>query len=674
MTSCWLCPTSRKPSQTSRSDHFRDRLLAKTIQFAVSERMKPGLSSSAGEATGSAQIVNDWVRRPRLFCRIRFVPLAIWCYKVRKRSILRPRHLPITLQTMAAPDQLRDQIEALLHRFAPSSMQDSRVVESLVGATQWFSVPGGNVLFNRGDPSGALYIVLSGVLGVMAQHSSGTESIICKLGPGEVVGEMGCITGEPRNATVRALRSTELLVISWPELERIAAINTEVLRSVCKIAIQRLIQTQQGRPRVFLPRTFSLISCSDGVDLRLLGEQLTATLRANGSAVLVTRDEFQNVTAGRLFQLEAEHDYLVYLCDRSSAPWTSFCLRQSDTVLAAGRGDAPARTLPELADTLRAGIPLALILCWPTSRYLGGTAAWLAQTGASRHFHVRGQSDLPRAVRLLTGRGFGLVLSGGGARGLAHVGVLRALREHGLEIDAVMGTSIGSLIGAAISLEWEVDGLIELAETFARANRWFEITIPRLSILAGRNINRSLRRCFADIQIEDTPIPFSCVSTDLTTGGISVHQTGSLQTWIRASTAVPGVFPPVILDGALHVDGGVLNNLPTDLIRANGAGFVVGVDVAANAMHALQNLPRSDLNPRNLIELLWRVCSIGDESQAIVRRKQCDVLIVPPVETVGLLNFRAYQWIMEQGYQATLKKLNAITDRIPDLQETDLQL
>ena len=99
----------------------------------------------------------------------------------------------------------------------------------------------------------------------------------------------------------------------------------------------------------------------------------------------------------------------------------------------------------------------------------------------------------------------------------------------------------------------------------------------------------------------------------MTTGGISVHQTGSLQTWIRASTAVPGVFPPVILDGAVHVDGGVLNNLPTDLIRANGAGFVVGVDVAANALHALQNLPRSDINPRNLIDLLWRVCCLGDE-------------------------------------------------------------
>ena len=131
--------------------------------------------------------------------------------------------MPITLKTMGTPDRLRDQIEALLHRFAPSSMQDPSIVESLADASRWFSVPGGNVLFNRGDPSGALYIVLSGVLGVMAQQTSGTESIICKLGPGEVVGEMGCITGQPRNATVRALRSTELLVISWAELERICS-------------------------------------------------------------------------------------------------------------------------------------------------------------------------------------------------------------------------------------------------------------------------------------------------------------------------------------------------------------------------------------------------------------------------------------------------------------------
>ena len=189
-----------------------------------------------------------------------------------------------------------------------------------------------------------------------------------------------------------------------------------------------------------------------------------------------------------------------------------------------------------------------------------------------------------RVARLLTGTGLGLVLSGGGARGLAHVGVLRALREHGLDIDIIMGTSMGSLVGAAASLEWEYDKFVEQARRLANTNPWFEITIPKLSLLAGRTIRQSLLRWFEDIQIEDTPIPFACVSANLSTGQVAVHQSGSLETWIRASTAVPGVFPPVILHDAVHVDGGVLNNMPTDLVRDNGAGFIIAVDVAATAL------------------------------------------------------------------------------------------
>jgi NTE family protein len=570
---------------------------------------------------------------------------------------------------MGGTDPLRDQIALLLHRLAPSSMRDPSVLEGLAGAARWLSVPGGQFLFRRGDPPDSLYFIVSGVLGVMPDERSAPQSIIARLGPGEVVGEVGCITGQPRNASVRALRSTELLAISWDDLERAATSAAEVLVSVCKTAIQRLTNT--GPPRGFRPKAFSLLTGSEGIDLRWTGLKATAAFESVGRSVLITRDEFPTLTADQLSRLEAEYDYLVYIADGGDSPWTTFCLRQSDTVVVLARGGEKSRLPPEIVETRHAGIPIALILCWPDGATPAGTSAWLQDIKPARHFHWRGDADLRRAVRLLTGRGLGLVLSGGGARGLAHIGVVRAFQEHGLEVDIVMGTSIGSLIGAAVSLEWDTDWLVEQAYRFGAATLLSELTFPRLSLLAGRNIRRALLRWFKDVQIEDTPIPFSCVSTNLTRGEIAVHERGSLQTWIKASTAVPGVFPPVFFEDAVHVDGGVLNNMPTDLIRAHGAGFVVAVDVASNALPedvelTAQALATIGVKPRNVIELLWRVCSIADDSQASTRRKQCDVLLVPQLENVGLLNFRAYQRAIEQGYHCTLRKIDALANRRPD--------
>jgi NTE family protein len=574
---------------------------------------------------------------------------------------------------MGSPDHLHDHIKALLHSVAPPSMKDPGVLEALAAATRWFSVPGGETLFRRGDPADALYFVVSGVLGVIRRAPTGPETIITRLGPGEVVGEMGCVTGQPRTATVRALRSTELLAISWDELERISATVPDVLRSVCTTAIQRFIQTQEGRPSRFQPRTFAVISGGDGVDLRAVGEQFTASLKTDGRAVLATREEFQNLTADQLFQIEDQQDYLVYVCDPGNRPWTSFCLRQSDTVLAVVRGDTPPRALPEIAGPVNTGIPVVLILTWPANRRPSGTADWLASTGLSRHFHVRGPADMNRVRRLLTGRGLGLALSGGGARGLAHVGVVRAMRERGIEIDVVTGTSVGSLIGAGVSGEYSVERMTEEVRQFAKGTLWFEITVPKVSLLAGRNLRRLLARCFHDDLIEDAPIPFACVSTNLTAGGAAIHRTGPLRTWVGASMAVPGVFPPTILGDTVYVDGGMLNNLPADLIREDGASFVIGVDVAGNALAqdlAMLNAPRIDPGPTNIFDVLWRTCCIVDDSQSLARRRQCDMLIVPRLQNVGLLNFRAFESIIEAGYQSALKMLDDFDKRRANGPET----
>ena len=143
---------------------------------------------------------------------------------------------------------------------------------------------------------------------------------------------------------------------------------------------------------------------------------------------------------------------------------------------------------------------------------------------------------------------------------------------------------MGSLVGGLIALEWDFPTMRRAADEFSRRHPLRDLTLSRVSLLSGRGVKAVLDEWFGEWGIEETPIRYACVSANLTTGGATVHLRGKLKTWIRASTALPGVFPPVIDNGVVHIDGGVVNNLPVDIIRDLGVGFVIAVDVGSVAL------------------------------------------------------------------------------------------
>lgn len=565
---------------------------------------------------------------------------------------------------MQAPDFIRDHLAAMLRRLTPELVLGPDSAELLAGAATWLSVPGGNVLFRQGEPSDSVFIVVSGLLAVVMNAPGGGERIIGRLGAGEVVGEMGCIVGQPRTATVKALRSSELLEISWSDIERIASRDPGILLSICRTVVDRMARAQDGRLPAFQPSTFTIVTLGEGADERQFAERFKDALATFGDAFLMTEENGRGSTADDLNRIEKANKYVVYLTDRKSPSWTSRCIRQTDVVLALARGDQPPQ--PLLRSQLGVGpdIPIVLVLEWDPNDPPHDTAAWIKATGASRHYHVRTPAHIRRVARLLTGNGFGLVLSGGGARGLAHLGVLRALEENKIEIDVIIGTSIGAIIGSAVALEWERDFMHSKIHEFTRVSPLWDLTIPRTSILAGRNVRKSLKRWFGDLQIEDMPMPYGCVSVNLSSGTLAVHRSGDLKTWVRASAALPGVFPPVEVDGQVYVDGGVLNNMPADQIRDSGAGFVLGVDVGAEIVPDVPPVNPVPLR-LNLLELLVMVGSIGDGALASTRRKHCDVLLVPDVRSVGLLNFKAHERAIGAGLRAAMDRIGEITRAKP---------
>ena len=548
---------------------------------------------------------------------------------------------------METANSMRQDTVEMLRRFAPAFVPDEGNLPAIADAARWLCVPGGSTLLEKGEPSDTIYFVLSGLLGAWIGSAGTPDKMVRRLGPGEILGEMGCITGEPRSATVRALRSTELIAVDWRDIERIATTDPGILLSFCRTVIHRLVQSEQGRTPTFRPRSFALMPINEGIDLRSFGERFKAALGLIGSTFLVSREECQNMTGDELFQLEISHQHVIYLAERANPAWSKLCLGQADTVLMVAHGNRPPQTTINPKDVYRPGIPFVLVLSWDNEVQPAKTAEWTRAAGASRHFHIRRSSDMERMARTpdrtrLRARALGRRGSrprsyrccAGVARerhqrrrgdGHQHRCFDRRRRRTGVghALPAGAGTSV-------LPRESAIRNHDPTAFAFGRAQH--------------EGVSRALVRRAADRRYSD---PYSCVSTNLYAAQIAVHQSGSLQLWTRASAAVPGVFPPVVIGETVYVDGGVLNNMPSDLIRDTGAGFVLGVDVGAGAVPPQAEATAAMLTgaetnlteqldvgcaftarmPLNILELLIRVGCLGDEARWGLRRKQCDVLI-----------------------------------------------
>eukprot|EP00884_Botryococcus_braunii_P018904 jgi/Botrbrau1/5698/Bobra.0071s0031.1 len=242
-----------------------------------------------------------------------------------------------------------------------------------------------------------------------------------------------------------------------------------------------------------------------------------------------------------------------------------------------------------------------LVMLHPERKDPQGTAAWLGvRPHLSRYHHVRLSRpvDLARVARWMAGKAIGVVLSGGGSRGLAHLGVLQALDSAGIPIDVIGGTSQGAFMAAlyAQGLSWEQMKLVvrEYATQMGSVGQLVrDITLPVISLFSGAGFDRVVRQSMANgpQYIEDLWLRYFCMTTNLTRGRPTAHDRGLLWKLVRASMTIMGLVPPVYEAGELLIDGGYLNNIPVDVMRSMGVDMVVVVDVEDKDTSLWQNLP-----------------------------------------------------------------------------------
>lgn len=271
----------------------------------------------------------------------------------------------------------------------------------------------------------------------------------------------------------------------------------------------------------------------------------------------------------------------------------------------------------------------------------------------------------------------GVALGGGGARGMAHVGVLRSLESAGIPIDMIAGTSIGSFVGALYSTGAPIDDIEKLALQTNWSNL-IELKMSRIGFFSTRRLERFInfhlsflqrdilrlpsRRAaeeylesdLQDLHFSDLKIPFACLAADLYSGSLIVFDSGPVAQAVRASCSIPGLFEPITLDDRVLVDGGVLLNLPVTLCKSLGADYVVAVDLESDTSGGITGL----------IDVLAQIIKIQGNSITARERKLADHLIEPAVGRIKTTDLNRAAEAVREGEIAGARQANAIKDAI----------
>jgi predicted acylesterase/phospholipase RssA len=319
-----------------------------------------------------------------------------------------------------------------------------------------------------------------------------------------------------------------------------------------------------------------------------------------------------------------------------------------------------------------------LVLLQPEGvHHPSGTVQWLEHVPVSRHHHLRlhREDDMRRLARSLAGRGVGLVLSGGGARCFAQIGVIRALQEASVPIDWVAGSSAGAVVGAQVALGWDWTTILDRSRRLVDGRRLMDFTFPMVSLLAAGRLSRALAQLFDDIQIEDLWLGYFCTSSNLATASLRIHRQGPIRRAVRASCALPGVVPPLLEGGELLIDGGVLDNLPVEAMKEIcDGGPVIAVDISAEfqlgkayqfgegvsarqlVLNRVNPLARTRLVVPSIVNILLRTVELQAVRSRMDQRVQADLYLQPPVDMFGIFETNSIDRLVEIGYRYAQEK------------------
>lgn len=529
-------------------------------------------------------------------------------------------------------------------------------------------VRAGEWIIREGEAADRMFIVSSGRVEVIDEGPP--EVLIRIVRRGEVLGELALLRTGIRSTSVRARRDTELLELGRAAFEELILEAPSFALGLTRAIGAQLAASHTPAVMATAPRTIAVVGLDLGAPVGEVAEGLAQALASHGTVARLSEGGIAAID-----QAEGDADRVILRGGTAAGEhWTGLCVRQADLVVAVTTG-TPDSAWVERATALH-GCELLVLgsaVDEGTLRALRPRQVQVVGKEAGR------RRALEATARRLAGRSLGVVLSGGGARALAHLGVLEELHAAGLRFDRIGGVSLGSLVAVATAMDLDPPAVAALFERgFVATNPTRDYVPPAYSLVRGARTRRLLEDEFGGWRIEQLPLRFFCLSCDLVAREAVVHRTGPVIDAVYPSLAIPGVFPPVATpDGRLLVDGGVLDNLPVATMARTAEGPVLAVDVTNNTgpekraqrprlarlgRPVRRGLTGSEVEIPRLGETIIRTMTLGSIDTVAAARRHADHVITPQVGDIGLMDWNAFDRARELGRQAARDALAADPD------------
>ncbi|MGR3436109.1 MAG: patatin-like phospholipase family protein [Shimia sp.] len=548
----------------------------------------------------------------------------------------------------------------------------------------------GEVLIHEGAPTRNLYIVVQGKFSV---RTGGRK--IAEIERGEPVGEIAFFAGGTRTADVVAERASEVLTLARADYEALSREAPDLPAAIIA-TLARRVAAANARVATLRPRPGALVALIGAEGAPIPAEVARIVARSvaaeDGWRVLTPADAPEGATAGALAEWlhdeELTGDRLLLLCsDADAHPEVAAAMMAGcDTLYVAIRAGVtdPDSLGPVETRAFAGPAPdntFLVILRDRVGAPIRGTGAYLARRPV-RHHHlaIDAPHEAARLARFVTGRPLGLILSGGGALGVAHLGALKALGEAGVIFDYVGGTSMGAAMGAVYSIGRDPEEVMAQMEgIFVGSRVMSRYSFPLYGLLDHRAFDEMLRREYGDQQVEDLPVNFFCIATNLSHNAMALVREGPVWEAVRKTTSIPAVFPPFIDgDGEVFVDGALFDNSPVEIMRQLKPGPNVVMNIQRHVawrikspygalpgrMGALRDALRNPRKRRhrfpNLFAILTRTMIVNSLFKLGDTPREGDVFVdVTPLRGMGFLDWRKARTQFDATYDETRTALLA---------------
>jgi len=577
-----------------------------------------------------------------------------------------------------------------------SSLDDAILIK-LLGKFKKIYLNRNKILFRQGELSDSLFLLVSGKIAVFITTEKNETLLINEVLPGSIIGELTALSREPRSTTAKAVKRTILLQLSSEDFVEICkqfnSVSLEVINTTLRHS-RDIIKLMSDKGSI--KKHIAIIPANNKIDLKIFHESILKHKNNCQDVVFLYDSEENPINVKNLSelhhyidQLDRENKTVVYVINSYHSALSTICFgyERVDMIYVVGTDDSdPMLSLEtrKKIDSNKYKIKPELILLHANIQgFPKHTIKWLKLINFNLHHHIRivNENDWQRLLRFITGNAVGVVFGGGGLRCWAHLGALRALMKLNIPIDAIGGSSAGAIVAAYYAMRQSLQDPLDLRELSKLTRQSISLknlTWPSASLFNGKHYTQKLQEIFKKVRIENLWIPCFCISTNLAKNKQIISRKGSLWKIIRSSTAVPLVLPPVVIKGQLYIDGGLLNNLPVDIMKKMllNRGKVIAIELTrANedinyykfptilpffmTMLAKFKLINKDFKFPYLIDTFLKSLLAGSSAKQEENAALADVLIAPDLSKFSFLGVSKSDedQLIKIGYKEAFKQI-----------------